>query len=79
MIFFVYDIEDYYDWRGFYFSFDELAPGLQAKTNEEMLDYIEHLDERFDKQAVKDFRNRFMSACDGKSTERILSYIISNK
>lgn len=78
LIFFAYDLEEYFDWRGFYYDYFELAPGLIAKTNFEMIDYIKHIDERFDRQAIKDFRNKFMRSCDGKATQRILDYAFEN-
>ena len=46
-----------------------------CKTNEEMIEYIQNIDERFDKQEVIDFKNKFMCCCDGHSTERILALI----
>ena len=72
MLFFAYDLEEYFDWRGFYYPYEELTPGPICRTNEEMIDYILHIDERFDKKVVADFRDKFMSACDGHATERIL-------
>ncbi len=72
MIFFAYDLDDYFDWRGFYYNYDELTPGPVYKTNEEILDYIENIDERFDKEEVRKFKERFMSACDGHATDRIM-------
>lgn len=79
MAFFVYDIEDYIDNRGLYYDFDEITPGPLCKTTQELIDYIAHIDERFDKQQVVDFKNRFMSACDGHATERIVAYIEGNE
>jgi CDP-ribitol ribitolphosphotransferase len=72
MIFFAYDLDDYFDWRGFYYNYDELTPGPVYKTNEEIIDYIEHIDERFDREEVRKFKERFMSACDGHATDRIM-------
>ena len=77
IIFFAFDLDEYFDWRGFYYSYEELAPGLIASTNEEMIDYIKNIDTRFDRQAICDFRDKFMSACDGRSTKRILDYIFN--
>ena len=76
MIFFAYDLEEYFDWRGFYYDYNELAPGLIAKTNEEMLSYIKDIDNRFDKKAVQDFRYKFMRSCDGNATKRILENVL---
>ncbi|WP_022762303.1 CDP-glycerol glycerophosphotransferase family protein [Butyrivibrio sp. AD3002] len=72
MIFFAYDLANYFDWRGFYYNYDELTPGPICYTNSEMVDYIEHIDERFDREKVHAFREKFMSACDGHATERIM-------
>ena len=74
LIFFAYDLDEYFDWRGFYYDYFELAPGLIAKTNLEMIDYIKNIDERFDKKAIQDFRYKFMRSCDGHATQRILEY-----
>ena len=75
MLFFAYDLEEYFDWRGFYYNYDEMTPGPVCKTNREMIDYIQHIDERFDRQVVRDFRYRFMRSCDGHSTDRIMKLV----
>lgn len=75
MLFFAYDLEEYFDWRGFYYDYAEMTPGPTCKTTEEMIDYIKNLDTRFDRQKVVDFKNKFMSACDGHATERILKLL----
>lgn len=77
MIFFVYDMEDYIDERGLYYNLDEITPGPLFKTNEEIIEYIRHIDEKYDKQVVIDFKNKFMCNCDGHSSERIAA-LISN-
>lgn len=75
MIFFAYDLEEYFDWRGFYYPYEEMAPGPICKETGEMIDYIKHLDTRFDRQQVTVFKEKFMSACDGHATERILELL----
>ncbi len=72
LIFFAYDIDEYLDWRGFYYNYDELTPGPVYKTNEEIINYIKNIDTMFDKQQIIDFKNKFMSSCDGQATDRIL-------
>lgn len=74
IIFFAYDLEEYIDNRGLYYDFDEITPGPICKTNEEMINYIKNIDETFNKQEVIDFKNKFMSSCDGNSTQRILEF-----
>lgn len=78
MVFFAYDIEDYGDWRGFYYDYDELTPGPVFSDNDFMIDYLQHLDERFDVERVRAFREKFMSACDGYATERICEEVFGD-
>jgi len=75
LLLFAFDQEEYVDWRGFYYPYEELAYGPICTTNTEMIDYIKNIDTRFDEQAVKDFCKRFMASCDGHSTQRILEYV----
>ncbi len=75
MIFFAYDLEDYFDWRGFFYDYNELTPGPVVRTTDEIIDYIANLDTRFDGKEVRAFRKKFMSACDGRATDRILRLI----
>ena len=79
MIFLAHDLETFFDWRGFYYDYDELTPGPIFSTNEEIIDYISNIDSRFNKQEVIDFRNKFMSACDGHATERIIETTFGNE
>lgn len=75
MAFFTYDLDEYIDERGLYYDFDEVTPGPLCSTNEELIDYISSIDTKFDKQEVIDFKEKFMSACDGHSTERIWALV----
>ena len=72
MIFLAHDLEDFFDWRGFYYDYSELAPGPIVQNTTGVIDYILHLEERFDRARVHEFRRKFMSACDGHATERIM-------
>ena len=78
MIFFAYDLDNYYDWRGFYYDYKDFVPGPIYTTNEEMIDYISNVEERFDKQKVTTFRDKFMSSCDGHATERIMKLVFAD-
>lgn len=79
MIFFAYDLEDYGDWRGFYYDYEELTPGPVVRTTEEIIDYVLHMKERFEKEKVVNFKNKFMSACDGRATERLIDLVIKRR
>lgn len=75
LIFFAYDIDEYLDARGMYYNYEEITPGPVCKTTDEMIDYIIHIDERFNKQEVIDFKNKYVEACDGHATERTIALI----
>lgn len=53
MIFFAFDLDNYYDWRGFYYDYKDFVPGPIHTTTEEMIEYIQHVDERFDKKRYR--------------------------
>lgn len=75
LIFFAYDMEEYLDVRGMYYDYEEITPGPVCKTTKEMIDYILHIDERFNKQEVIDFKNKYVEACDGHATARTIALI----
>ena len=78
MVFFAYDKADYNDWRGFYYDYNELTPGPVVTETKEIVDYIQRIDTDFDKDQVIAFKQKFMSACDGHSTERIMQQVFQD-
>lgn len=79
MIFFAYDRDEYADWRGFYYDYETLAPGPICVTTEEVIEQICLAESEFDPVQVRDFRQKFMSACDGRATERIVQKVFGEK
>lgn len=75
MIFFAHDLEDYFDWRGFYYDYKSFVPGPIVRTTDELIEVLTHPDEHIDLERVRAFRQKYMSACDGHATERILDRI----
>lgn len=75
MIFFAYDIDDYLDQRGMYYDYDKITPGPVVKTTEEIAHYIKHLDELYDPNVVKEFKNKYVHACDGHAVERTMALL----
>jgi len=71
ILFFAYDLEDYIDWRGFYYDYEELTPGPVVRTTEEIITCIQNQEECFEFEKIRAFKQKFMSACDGKATARI--------
>lgn len=76
MAFFAYDQDDYDDWRGFYYDYEEFTPGPVVKTTEELVDFVAHAEERYDAARVASFRNKFMGSCDGHATERVCDVVM---
>ncbi len=72
MLFLAHDLENFFDWRGFYYDYNELAPGPIVQNTTGVIDFIKHIDERFDRRRVHEFRKKFMLSCDGHATERIM-------
>ena len=77
MIFFAYDLDEYFDHRGFYYDYDEMTPGPIVKDPHELIRAIREIDADFDPAEVIAFREKYMSACDGKATARIIDTICS--
>lgn len=68
MVFYCYDYDEYN--RDFYLDYENDLPGQLFRNYAELEKYISAGDFE-ETEGVKDFRNRYMSACDGKSGERI--------
>ncbi len=78
MIFFAYDLDDYYDWRGFYYPYEDFVCGPIVTTNLELIRTVQNIDS-YDISRVEAFRERFMTACDGHATERILDTVFGKE
>ena len=72
MLFLAYDLDDYFDYRGFYYDYHDLAPGPVVRDTAGVIDFVTHLDTQFDLPRVRAFRQKFMASCDGHATQRIL-------
>lgn len=75
ILFFAYDLDEYNDWRGFYYDYDELTPGPILYDTDQLIEAIESVEKDFNDSEIKKFKERFMSACDGKATDRIFNEI----
>ena len=77
MIFYVYDIEEYRDnLRGFYFDFENEAPGPLVKTTEELIKEIQELNDGLSQDKnFETFYQRFCCLEDGHASERIVQQI----
>ena len=73
MIFYAYDLEKYKKDRSFYFEYESFVPGRIVTTNEEIIASV--LSGSCQQEKIPEFRNKYMSACDGRCVERIASYV----
>lgn len=78
MIFYAPDLCDYNDWRGFYYDYRTFVPGPIVEDTAGLLRGLQEIKHGFDKSRMEDFRIRFMAACDGHATERILKKVFGN-
>lgn len=79
MIFFAYDLKSYDRERSFYFDYENFVPGDIVKNTEELYLAIIKNENNADRERIRKFKEDFMSACDGKSTERLLKIIEKGK
>lgn len=78
MIFYSYDLESYVEeQRGFYYDYESFVPGPIAKDIDELKVIIDR--DKYDYDQILSFKNMFMSACDGHSTDRVVEYIDERK
>lgn len=77
MIFYVYDIEEYRDsLRGFYFDFENEAPGPLVKTTGELIRKIQELNDGLPQDNnLETFYQSFCCLEDGHASERIVQQI----
>ncbi len=75
MIFYVYDIDNYRDTlRGFYFDFEEQAPGPLVKTTEEVIDQIRNK-ESLIQSDYEAFYEKFCYLENGQSSKRVVEEV----
>ncbi len=78
ILFFVYDIEEYRDnLRGFYFDFENKAPGPLLKSNDEILNEIVKIEKNgfIPSRKYLDFYKKFCYLEDGKASERVVKEV----
>lgn len=75
---YIFDLDDYLSDRGLFCPYDETMPGPYAFNEDELLEALTTVDKWFDVERNRRYREKFMSDCDGKSTERIFNYVFSD-
>lgn len=74
VIFYTPDYDDYVASRDFFYDFDKYNYGAKATNMKELVKYIKEC--KADKEKIKEFYDYFCSACDGKSTKRVVDYFL---
>lgn len=78
IVFYPYDYEHYIkEERGFYFNYMKNVPGPMAFSPQELIKIIN--DENYDFDKIKNFVKLEFDDLDGKSTQRVINYIMTNK
>jgi CDP-ribitol ribitolphosphotransferase len=62
--------------RGFYFKFNEYVYGPIATNSDQLLESIKNAE--FDKKQNRLFLDKFMSECDGNSTNKVIDSILQS-
>lgn len=73
IVYFVYDIDQYTDSRGLYFDFEDYVYGACVRDGRLLAQAIQSENLRSEKRDA--FNQKFMSSCDGHSTERVIDWI----
>lgn len=71
------DLEAYTRDRGFYYAYESYACGETVKEKEALADAIKRA--RPDDERMQAFKERFVSLCDGHSTERFCNTILEDR
>ena len=78
IVYFTYDYKEYVEnGRGLYFPFEEYVYGNVAKDSKELVKAIQA--NSMEEEARSKFVQKFMSACDGHSTEKVINWVFKNK
>lgn len=76
MIFYAFDLDNYISERSFYFEYKNFIPGKITYTQNGIISSIKNND--FEEFKIKEFRSKFFKYHDGKSSERVVNYILKS-
>ena len=74
MLMYAYDLERYISSRGFYYEYEDMAPGKIVRTYSDLVTAIEQQD--FENDKLQEFKKRFFDDLDGRSTVRAGELIV---
>ena len=74
MVMYAYDLDRYISSRGFYYEYEDMAPGKIVRTYSDLVNCIETQD--FENEKLQEFKKRFFDDLDGRSTVRAGELIV---
>ena len=74
IIFYCPDADEYLEKNGLYLKFPDDLPGEYCENFDELLNALTNIDNEID---YSEFKKRYMSACDGNSTQKVANLIES--
>lgn len=77
IIYFTYDLEEYKKDRGLYFPFEDYVYGDITYNTNQLIESIKQANMMESKR--KEFKERFVKACDGKSIEKTCKWIFGER
>ena len=77
VVYFTYDLEEYENDRGLYYPFNDYVYGSVAKNSLELATSIKKA--KMMRKERKEFKDKFMSSCDGNSTKKTYEFIFKDK
>ena len=60
-------------------KFGSASGYLPVRTTGEVIQYIRETEKEFDPERIRAFRNKFMSACDGHATDRLIELVTERR
>lgn len=75
MLFYTYDLDQYYDSRGFYFDFKEEAPGPFIYNYEQLVEVLKEHDFSQYQAKLEAFHKKYNSLDDGQSSAKVVGII----
>ena len=57
-----------------YFDFEDIIPGVEVRCEEDLISKLHDI-EHYDYTNSRNFREKYLTYCDGKSSQRIYDYI----
>ncbi len=77
VIFYTPDLEEYKESRDFYYPLEKYTYGPVVKNFKDLIKAVNS--SKVDKKKISEFFNFFCSACDGKSTKRVVDFFLNDK